>query len=326
MWPGVVLGSEGTAWRCGPEGGGKRLLANPSMGDGTVGRIAVREIYARKPVDIPLRSVRRREDSVPPSEAFMRERAAGEGLFAGDEGVLVVRRASEGYELLAGDRDFLRWAAAGKETGPAVVLELEDVEALFVRLVLASNRRELNPLEEARIYQRLTAEFGMSQDEIGAAIGKVQSTIANKLRLLKLEGEIQEGIRTGRIGERHARALLRLEDSELRLKLYRECVRKNWSAEEMELAVALKAGIRSPLQAKSRRRVGVYRDLRIFQNSLRQIAREMLRAGLRCEVAEEESGGTWVFRVAVSLEGKESCGKRLGGEGEAGQAGGLGKI
>ncbi|HHY34763.1 MAG TPA: ParB/RepB/Spo0J family partition protein [Firmicutes bacterium] len=284
-----------------------------------MGRIAVREIYAQIPVEIPLRSIRRREDSVPPSEAFMRERAGGGGSLTGDEGVLVVRKASGGYELLAGDRDFLRWAASGKETGPAVVLELEDVEALFVRLVLGSNRRELNPLEEARIYQRLTAEFGMSQEEIGAEIGKVQSTIANKLRLLRLEREIQEGIRSGQIGERHARALLRLDDPELRLRLFRECVRKSWSAEEMELAVAVKSGIRSPLQAKNRRRVGIYRDLRIFQNSLRQIAREMLRAGLRCEVAEEDSGGRWVFKVAVSVEEEASRGKTVGGGSQAGR-------
>lgn len=276
-----------------------------------MGRIAVREIYARKPVEIPLRSIRRREDSVPPSEGFMRERAPGSGPLTGDEGVLVVRKLPGGYELLAGDRDFLRWAASGKETGPGVVLELGEAEALFVRLVLGCSRRELNPLEEARIYQQLTEEFGMSQEEIGAEIGKVQSTIANKLRLLKLEEEIQEGIRSGQIGERHARALLRLEDPDLRVRLFRECVRKKWSAEEMELAVAVKAGIRSPVRMRNRRRVGVYRDLRIFQNSLRQIAREMLRAGLRCEVAEEESGGTWVFKVAVSVEARGSGGEAV---------------
>jgi len=280
-----------------------------------MGRISVREIYSRSPVQIPLSSVRRRENSVPPLEGFMKERGAGDLSPVGDEGLLVVRRIPGGYELLAGDRDFLRWAAAGKQSGPGVVLELEEAEALFARLVLGGRRRELNPVEEARIYQRLTEEFGMSQESIGAEIGKVQSTIANKMRLLKLEEEIQEGIRNGEIGERHARALLRLDDPEIRVKLFRECVRKKWSAEEMELAVAVKAGIRSSARVRNRRRLGVYRDLRIFQNSLREIVREMLRAGLQCELAEEESSGAWVFKLAVKM-GEARTG------GESGEGGG----
>lgn len=283
-----------------------------------MGRVGIREIYAREPADVPLRSIRRREDSVPPSEAFIRDRGPGSTGTGAEEGILVVRRVSGGYELLAGDREFLRWAASGRESGPCVVVEMDDVEALLARVVLAGARRELNPLEEARIYQRLTEEFGMSQEQVGAEIGKVQSTVANKLRLLKLEEEIQEGIRRGDIGERHARALLRLEDPTLRLNMFRECARKRWSAEEMETAVAVKAGMRSPAKGKARRRMGVYRDLRIFQNALRRIAREMLQVGVRCEVVEDERDGCWVFRVTVPLGRGVSGQDRRDGAGDVG--------
>src|SRR5919109_5099612 len=112
---------------------------------------------------------------------------------------VVVRRASGGYELIAGER---RWRAArqaGLERIPAVVREGSDAESLELALVENLLREDLNPLEEAEAYQRLLAEFGWTQEELAQRIGRDRASIANCLRLLKLPEAIQVDLRSGRL-------------------------------------------------------------------------------------------------------------------------------
>jgi ParB family chromosome partitioning protein len=132
---------------------------------------------------------------------------------------IVVRRHQDGFELIAGER---RWRAAqiaGLETIPALVKPASEEEVLGLALLENLQREELNPLEEARAYQRLQTEFHLRQEDVARYVGKDRSSIANALRLLKLPQALQDDLEAGRLSMGHARALLALELEEDQLRL-----------------------------------------------------------------------------------------------------------
>ncbi|HYY52577.1 MAG TPA: ParB/RepB/Spo0J family partition protein [Myxococcales bacterium] len=125
---------------------------------------------------------------------------------------LIVRRDSEGYVLVAGER---RWRAAqkaGLREVPVMVREVTDKEAFEIALIENIQREDLNPVEEAEAYKRLIEEHGLTQEELAARVGKDRSTVANALRLLRLPDAIKQAIVAGELSMGHARALLAIHD------------------------------------------------------------------------------------------------------------------
>ena len=150
---------------------------------------------------------------------------------------IVVRRQLHGFELIAGER---RWRAAqmaGLETIPALVKRASDEEVLGLALLENLQREDLNPLDEARAYQRLQAEFHLRQEDVAHYVGKDRSSIANALRLLKLPQVLQEDLETGRLTMGHARALLALESEEAQLRLREQILAAGLSVRETEAQV-----------------------------------------------------------------------------------------
>ncbi len=144
------------------------------------------------------------------------EQAALEELAATirEHGVLtpvVVRRAREGYQVIAGERRIRAARMAGLNRIPAVVREASDAQALQVALVENLQREDLNPVEAAEAYRRLVDEFGLTQEEVAGRLGRDRSSVANALRLLRLPKRIREDLAAGVLSEGHARALLGLE-------------------------------------------------------------------------------------------------------------------
>lgn len=147
---------------------------------------------------------------------------------------VIVRRQAGGYQLIAGER---RWRAArqaGLERIPAIVREATDAQSLELALVENLLREDLNPMEEAEAYQKLLAQFGWTQEELGQRIGRDRSSIANSLRLLRLPEEIQTDLRSGRLTMGHARALLALTSIADQLKLRDEILKHEWSVRATE--------------------------------------------------------------------------------------------
>ncbi len=149
---------------------------------------------------------------------------------------IVVRRANGGYQIIAGER---RWRAAQRAGLLRVPVVIRDVPAgdeklLEVALIENIQRENLNPLEEARAYRRLTDDFHMKQEEIAAAVGKDRSSIANYLRLLKLPEEVREHVASGVLSMGHARALLAIEDEAALLRVAREVAGRGLSVRETE--------------------------------------------------------------------------------------------
>ena len=150
---------------------------------------------------------------------------------------IVVRRQLDGFELIAGER---RWRAArlaGLETIPALVRRASDEEVLGLALLENLQRDDLNPLEEARAYQRLQTEFHLRQEDVAQYVGKDRSSIANALRLLKLPPVLQEDLEAGRLTMGHARALLALESEEAQLRLRDQILASGLSVRETEAQV-----------------------------------------------------------------------------------------
>lgn len=201
------------------------------------------------------------------------------------------------YRIVYGDLQYLVNKKRNDKTIEVEILEGTWDELIITRLCEAGKRGELNPVEEGELMYELCNEYGYTQDEVGLRCNRVQSTVANKMRLLKLPGEVLEALRNGNIGERHARALLTLKNESDRLRLFRRCIKYGVPAREME-EIAGDLGGKS-LRNKQRNNKGYFKDPRIFQNSLRQVAKEMSKAGLRVEYAEETAGETWYFRVSL---------------------------
>jgi ParB family transcriptional regulator, chromosome partitioning protein len=151
---------------------------------------------------------------------------------------LVVRRVGHRYQLIAGER---RWRAAQRAAMsrvPAVVRDVRDDMALEMTLVENLQREDLNPIEQARAFQRLVDEFHLTQEEVADRTGKDRATIANSVRLLRLEDPIQQLLEEGRLSAGHGRALLAVDDPKERLELARRIARGGMTVRQLERHVA----------------------------------------------------------------------------------------
>ena len=171
---------------------------------------------------------------------------------------LVVRKGSDGYEVIAGER---RWKAAikaGLEKVPVIIKDVSDDQVLKISLIENIQRENLNPVEEAEAYHRLIEDFHLLQETVGEVVGKNRSTITNALRLLKLPEEIKKDLASGKISPGHARAILVLDNNAKRLMLYREIIKKELSVRQAEELVKnkkeqklLPAHKKEPIEIKS---------------------------------------------------------------------------
>ncbi len=167
-----------------------------------------------------------------------------------ENGVLqpvIVQTGEAGYELIVGER---RWRAAkkaGLKKIPAIVREVSDTESLEIAIIENIHRQDLNPIEEAEAYARLSDEFGLTQEKLARRLGKNRATIANTLRLLKLAPPVKEDLIAGRLSMGHARAILGLENDRDIETLRQEILKKDWNVRQTERRVnQLKKGGAAP--------------------------------------------------------------------------------
>jgi ParB family chromosome partitioning protein len=147
------------------------------------------------------------------------------------------------YQLIAGERRLQAARLAGLARIPVVVREAAGPALLELALVENLQRQDLNPLEEAQAFRRMADEFGMTQEQIAQRVGRSRVAVANTMRLLALEEDIRASVASGQISEGHARALLAIEDSALRLDAWRRIVADELTVRQSEeIARALKAG------------------------------------------------------------------------------------
>jgi ParB family transcriptional regulator, chromosome partitioning protein len=148
--------------------------------------------------------------------------------------ILVRRAGTDRYEIIAGERRFRAAQFLKLPTVPVVVRDVDDREALVLSIVENIQRQELNPMEEARAFLRLTKEFSLTQEDVARAVSKDRSTVANMLRLLNLPQEVQKAISSGQLSFGHGKALLSLDSVPQQIKLSQLVMSNSFSVRELE--------------------------------------------------------------------------------------------
>lgn len=245
---------------------------------------------------------------------------------------LVVRPVGGVYELVAGERRWRAARAAGLERVPAIVRKVSDEEAAVLALVENIQREGLHFLEEAEAYNRLIKEFGLTQEEVARQVARSQASVANRLRLLRLDEEVKAVISREMVSERHARALLRLPSGELQRLVIMEVVRRRLTVRETERLVdkvLADTGNVKDVSGGGQSVIGVLKDIRILVNNFRGVVSMLRENGVPAamEVLDAEDGleiRVRIPRVAGAVA-KAICGfrprKRRGSGGRSGGAG-----
>ncbi|WP_242731387.1 nucleoid occlusion protein [Bacillus altitudinis] len=202
---------------------------------------------------------------------------------------IVVRPTEEEgkYELIAGER---RWRAVQTlqwEKIPAIIKDFTDTETASVALIENLQREELSAIEEAHAYARLLELHDLTQEALAQRLGKGQSTVANKLRLLKLPEEVQQAILEKKISERHARSLVPLKLPELQITLLQEIIEKQLNVKQTEERVVKMLEQKTDRKPKPKRKA-FSRDTRIAMNTIRQSLHMVEDSGLKINTEEEE--------------------------------------
>lgn len=147
---------------------------------------------------------------------------------------LIVSQSGAQYEIIAGERRYQAAKLAGLTTVPVIVRDVNEQQKLELAIIENIQRHDLNPIEEAKSYQKLMDEFDLTQEEVGVKLGKSRPGVANKLRLLNLPVEIQKGIMEGKISEGHAKAILAIENPEKQRALYELILKSSLTVRQTE--------------------------------------------------------------------------------------------
>ena len=147
---------------------------------------------------------------------------------------IIVRNVNGKYEIIAGERRYKASALAGMTKIPAIIRNLDDKESSKVALLENLQRKNLNPIEEARTYQKILEIDQMTQDELAKTMGKSQSAVANKIRLLSLPDEVQSALLKEQISERHARSLLNITDPKKQKDMLKKVIDNKMSVRQLE--------------------------------------------------------------------------------------------
>jgi len=215
---------------------------------------------------------------------------------------IVVRERSGIFEIIAGER---RWRAVtrlGMEKIPAIIKDFNNEQAASIALIENLQREGLTPIEEAIAYQKLIDIHGLTQESLASRLGKGQSTIANKLRLLHLPEPVQEALLGRKISERHARALLVLKDEALQLKVLEEIMEKGWNVKQTEQRIKVLMEKQNQKPAQQRRSFS--KDMRLAINTVRQSVDMVLQSGLNIQTEEEDHEEFYQFVIKIPKEKK----------------------
>lgn len=200
---------------------------------------------------------------------------------------LTVRPSEDGrFELIAGERRLIAARMVGLSKIPCILMNVDDEKSAVFALIENIQRQNLGFFEEAIAIDKLIRDFGMSRDDVSKKLGKAQSTIANKLRLLSLTEEERLKIAQEGLTERHARALLRLEDGKMRARALGIIADKHLTVAESERMITQMLG-----RKKNSRRIPLnnIRDVRLFVNTLNHAVDTIRRAGIDADSVKSET-------------------------------------
>lgn len=198
---------------------------------------------------------------------------------------IIVRQRNGSYEIIAGERRYRAVKKLGNETIPAIVRDFNDAQAASIALIENLQREGLTAIEEAVAYQQLMELHQLTQESLAQRLGKSQSTIANKIRLLQLFEPVKIALMERKITERHARALLSLDSEELQLKVLNDIITKELNVKQTEARVQF---YKEAVKLKKRKRISFSKDVRLALNTIRQSVDMISSSGLPVNTKEQD--------------------------------------
>lgn len=220
-----------------------------------------------------------------------------------------VRRCGVNYEIISGERRFRAAKICGLEEVPCIVIDADDERSAVLALIENIQRRDLSYFEEALAIERLIKFYGLTQEEAASRLGKAQSTIANKLRLLKFSDAERGLLIRGNVTERQARALVRIDDQKLRIHAMGEMIINKLNIEQTESMVeGILHGIipkkreeePEPAEKKQASRKNFHFPLpRLYINSINKIVKNMKEANIECETVMNRVGDCYEYTIKI---------------------------
>ncbi len=221
---------------------------------------------------------------------------------------IVIRPMSDdsgNFEIIAGERRYRAMKSLQWTDVPAIVRHLNDRETASIALIENLQREELTAIEEALAYQQLLEMHSLTQEALAQRLGKGQSTVANKLRLLKLPQFVQEAILNREITERHARALIAIKDEQLQMQLIAATKEYDWNVRQLEHQIQLILNPEEP-EVKKRKssRKAISKDVRIALNTIKQSLTMVTKSGIHVKTEEEDTEDYYQITVKIPKKNK----------------------
>ncbi len=202
-----------------------------------------------------------------------------------------VRKINENsYELVAGERRLRASEIAGLEYIPAIIVNVKDKDSAVLALIENLQREDLNFFEEAEGYQSLIKDHGLTQNELAQRVGKNQSTIANKLRVLRLSSEVKKVLLENGLTERHARSLLKLPDEEIQLAVLERVIKKDLTVKKTESLIKSMIDDMTQEDNESKQNIKKLINLRIYLNTLKNAYNAIKESGIDAEYKQKDKG------------------------------------
>ncbi|WP_342599601.1 nucleoid occlusion protein [Psychrobacillus sp. FSL H8-0483] len=220
---------------------------------------------------------------------------------------IVIRKMDdEKYEIIAGERRFRAMTKLKWPEVPAIIRNLSDKETASIALIENLQREELTAIEEAVAYQKLLKLHELTQEALAQRLGKGQSTVANKLRLLKLPDEVQDSILKKQLSERHARALMQIKEKEAQIKLMNMSIEYHWNVKQLEDKVEeiLNPPTKDEKKLVKPKRKAVSKDVRIALNTIKQSLSMVTKSGINIKTEEEDTEE--FYQITVRIPKKKS--------------------
>lgn len=214
---------------------------------------------------------------------------------------LTVRLRNEQYELVAGERRLRAARMAGLCDVPCIVLDVDMEDASLIALIENLQRRDLDFIEEANGICQLIKLFGLSQEEIARRIGKSQSAVANKLRLLKLPEDILNSLRDNGLTERHGRALLRLSDADTQREVLSRIIEKqmNVAMTDSYIDALLEKLYEHEDEKSEQKKTFIMKDVRVFMNTIMHGLDLMNQGGIAADMKKQETENELILTISI---------------------------
>lgn len=236
-----------------------------------------------------------------PRKVFSQEELEGLSQSIAENGLLqpvVVRRAAGGsYEIIAGERRWRACQLAGMKDLPCILQECSDTQSAVLAILENLQRQDLQVFEEAEGIRSLMVDWHVTQEEAARRLGKSQSAIANKLRLLRLSQEERDLVVANHLTERHCRALIRIQDKNARKKILSRVIERSLNVQQTEALVEEQLAVEKKTEPASR--TFIAKDIRIFMNTIEHAVKTMQSAGILAQAEKKDLGEYLEYTVRI---------------------------